>query len=129
DADPAQVQSQLEADTDHRFKAVCVVRNETATGVVTDVHAIRKAMDASQHPALLLVDTISSLGAIDYRHDEWGVAVTVSGSQKGLLLPPGLSFNAISEKALKASETAGMRRSYWDWKEMLAINPTGYFPY
>src|SRR5690606_15756355 len=93
------------------------------------VHAIRKAIDASQHPALLLVDTISSLGSIDYRHDEWGVDVTVSGSQKGLMLPPGLSFNAISEKALKASETAGMRRSYWDWKEMLAINPSGYFPY
>ena len=128
-ADPAQVQSLLEADTERRFKAVCVVHNETATGVVTDVQAIRNAIDVVQHPALLLVDTISSLGSIDYRHDEWGVDVTVSGSQKGLMLPPGLSFNAISEKALKASETGGMCRSYWDWKEMLAINPTGYFPY
>ena len=128
-ADPAAIQALLQADTEHRYKAVCVVHNETATGVVTDVQAIRRAIDACQHPALLMVDTISSLGSLDYRHDEWGVDVTVAGSQKGLMLPPGLSFNAISEKALKASETAGMKRSYWDWKDMLAINPTGYFPY
>ena len=128
-ADPAQVQKLLEADTEHRYKAVCVVHNETATGVVTDVPGIRRAMDASGHPALLMVDTISSLASIDYRHDEWGVDVTVAGSQKGLMLPPGLSFNAISDKALRASETAGMKRSYWDWKDMLAINPSGYFPY
>ncbi len=123
------VQASLEGDRTHRYKAVCVVHNETATGVLTDVQAVRQAIDASGHPALLLVDTISSLGSADYRHDEWGVDVTVSGSQKGLMLPPGLSFNAISAKALAASEKAGMRRSYWDWKEMLAINPTGYFPY
>lgn len=127
--DPAAVTALLRADTGHRFKAVCVVHNETATGVVTDVHAVRKAIDACGHPALLMVDTISSLGSVDYRHDEWGVDVTVSGSQKGLMLPPGLSFNAISAKALQASETATLRRAYWDWHDMLAINPRGYFPY
>lgn len=128
-ASAEEIQSLLEADTAHRYKAVCVVHNETATGVVTDIQAVRKAIDASNHPALLMVDTISSLASIDYRHDEWGVDVTVSGSQKGLMLPPGLSFNAISAKALAAADNAGMRRSYWDWKEMLAINPSGYFPY
>ncbi|NYT37154.1 aminotransferase class V-fold PLP-dependent enzyme [Allopusillimonas soli] len=127
--DPAAVTAVLRADTGHRFKALCVVHNETATGVVTDVHAVRKAIDACGHPALLMVDTISSLGSVDYRHDEWGVDVTVSGSQKGLMLPPGLSFNAISAKALQASETATLRRAYWDWHDMLAINPRGYFPY
>src|SRR5690606_15984418 len=101
----------------------------TATGVTSNVAAVRKAIDAAGHPALLMVDTISSLGSVDYRHDEWGVDVTVSGSQKGVMLPPGLSFNAFSDKALKASETAALPRSYWDWKEMLAINPRGYFPY
>jgi alanine-glyoxylate transaminase/serine-glyoxylate transaminase/serine-pyruvate transaminase len=128
-ADAAQIQSRLAADTQHRIKAVCVVHNETATGVTSDIAAVRKAIDRSAHPALLMVDTISSLGSIDYRHDEWGVDVTVAGSQKGLMLPPGLSFNAISDKALAAADTAGSRRSYWDWKEMIAINPTGYFPY
>lgn len=128
-ADPEQIGKRLAADTGHEIKAVCVVHNETATGVVSDVAAVRKALDDANHPALLMVDTISSLASIDYRHDEWGVDVTVAGSQKGLMLPAGLSFNAISAKALKASETAALLRSYWDWKEMLAINPSGYFPY
>lgn len=127
--DPAQIEARLKADKDHQIKAVCAVHNETATGVTSNISAVRKAIDNSGHPALLMVDTISSLGSMDYRHDEWGVDVTVAGSQKGLMLPPGLSFNAISAKALEASETATLRRSYWDWKEMLAINPTGYFPY
>jgi alanine-glyoxylate transaminase/serine-glyoxylate transaminase/serine-pyruvate transaminase len=116
-------------DTGHAIKAVCVVHNETSTGVTSDIAPVRKAIDAAKHPALLLVDTISSLGSIDYRHDEWGVDVTVAGSQKGLMLPPGLSFNAISEKALAASKTARLPRSYWDWDEMLAGNANGYFPY
>lgn len=128
-ADPEQIGKRLAADSGHEIKAVCVVHNETATGAVSDVAAVRQAIDAAGHPALLMVDTISSLGSVDYRHDEWGVDVTVSGSQKGLMLPPGLSFNAVSAKALKASETAALPRSYWDWKEMLAINPSGYFPY
>lgn len=128
-ADPEQIGRRLAADTGHEIKAVCVVHNETATGVVSNVPAVRKAIDAAGHPALLMVDTISSLGSLDYRHDEWGVDVTVSGSQKGMMLPPGLSFNAVSAKALKAADTARLPRSYWDWKEMLAINPRGYFPY
>ena len=128
-AEADQVQARLAADTQHAIKAVCVVHNETATGVVTDIPAIRKAIDSNSHPALLMVDTISSLGSIDYRHDEWGVDVTVAGSQKGLMLPPGLSFNAVSAKALAASEHATLRRSYWDWKEMIAASPRGYFPY
>lgn len=128
-ADAAQIQARLQADAQHQIKAVCVVHNETATGVTSNIAAIRQAINHSKHPALLMVDTISSLGSIDYRHDEWGVDVTVAGSQKGLMLPPGLSFNAVSAKALAASEHAALRRSYWDWKEMIAINPTGYFPY
>ena len=128
-ADPGQIGKRLAEDSGHEVKAVCVVHNETATGVTSDVAAVRKAIDAAGHPALLMVDTISSLGSVDYRHDEWGVDVTVAGSQKGLMLPPGLSFNAFSAKALKASDTAALPRSYWDWKEMLAINPRGYFPY
>ncbi len=127
--DPAQIETRLAADKAHQIKAVCGVHNETATGVTSNISALRKAMDSSGHPALLMVDTISSLGSMDYRHDEWGVDVTVAGSQKGLMLPPGLSFNAISAKALAATETAALPRSYWDWKEMLAINPSGYFPY
>lgn len=127
--DPAQIEARLVADKAHNIKAVCGVHNETATGVTSNIAAVRKAIDSSGHPALFMVDTISSLGSMDYRHDEWGVDVTVAGSQKGLMLPPGLSFNAISAKALAASETAALRRSYWDWKEMLAINPSGYFPY
>jgi alanine-glyoxylate transaminase/serine-glyoxylate transaminase/serine-pyruvate transaminase len=127
--DPAQVEARLALDKEHRIKAVCVVHNETSTGVTSRVKAIRQAIDRSGHPALYMVDTISSLASIDYRHDEWGVDVTVAGSQKGLMMPPGLSFNAISARALAASKTNAMRRSYWDWAEMLAINPTGYFPY
>src|SRR6187402_3365830 len=128
-ADPEAIEKKLRADTEKRIKAVCVVHNETSTGVTSRIPEVRKAIDAAKHPALLMVDTISSLASIDYRHDEWGVDVTVAGSQKGLMLPPGLSFNAISAKALKASETAKLPRSFWDWKAMLAANATGYFPY
>ena len=128
-ADPAKIIDRLSADKAHQYKGVCVVHNETSTGVVSRIAEIRKAIDHCKHPALLLVDTISSLGSIDYRHDEWGVDVTVSGSQKGLMLPPGLSFNAISAKALAASKTARLPRSYWDWQEMIASNSTGFFPY
>lgn len=128
-ADAALLEAKLREDTGHVIKAVCVVHNETATGVTSRIALVRKAIDAAKHPALLLVDTISSLGSIDYRHDEWGVDVTVAGSQKGLMLPPGLSFNAVSEKALAASKTAKLPRSYWAWDEMLAANKTGYFPY
>ncbi len=118
-ADPAAVEAALREDTAHRIRAVCVVHNETSTGCTSPVAAVRAAIDAAGHPALLMVDTISSLGSIDYRHEEWGVDVTVGGSQKGLMLPPGLSFNAISEKALAAAETAAMPRSFWDWRPML----------
>src|SRR3981189_3903924 len=104
-ADPAAIEKRLKEDTGHAIKAVCIVHNETPTGVVTDVSAVRQAIDAAKHPALLLVDTISSLASMDYRHDAWGVDVTVAGSQKGLMLPPGLSFNAVSGKALKAAES------------------------
>lgn len=128
-ADVEAIGERLRADRGHAIKAVCVVHNETSTGCTSRIDEVRRAMDEAGHPALLLVDTISSLGSIDYRHDEWGVDVTVSGSQKGLMLPPGLSFNAVSEKALKASETARLPRSFWDWKPMLASNATGYFPY
>ena len=128
-ADPAIVEAKLKDDKAHGIKAVCVVHNETSTGVASRIGAIRKAIDAANHPALYLVDTISSLASIDYRHDEWGVDVTVAGSQKGLMLPPGLSFNCISEKARKASPSAKLPRSYWGWDEMLANNKTGYFPY
>ena len=128
-ADVAAIESRLRDDKAHAIKAVCVVHNETSTGATSRVEEVRRAMDAAGHPALLLVDTISSLGSMDYRHDEWGVDVTVSGSQKGLMLPPGLSFNAIGPKALKASESAKSQRSFWDWKPMLAANATGYFPY
>jgi alanine-glyoxylate transaminase/serine-glyoxylate transaminase/serine-pyruvate transaminase len=128
-ADPQVVEERLAADTAHSIKAVCVVHNETSTGVTSRIAEIRQAIDAAGHPALLLVDTISSLGSIDYRHDEWGVDVTVAGSQKGLMLPPGLSFNAISEKALEASQTAKLPKSFWDWKPILAANKNGFFPY
>lgn len=127
--DPTQVEARLAEDRDHTIKAVCAVHNETSTGVTSRIDAVRKAIDAAGHPALLLVDTISSLGSIDYRHDEWGVDVTVAGSQKGLMLPPGLSFNAISDKALAASESARLPRSYWRWDEMLGPNEKGFFPY
>ena len=128
-ADAAVLEAKLREDKAHTIKAVCVVHNETSTGATSRIGLVRKAMDAANHPALLLVDTISSLGSIDYRHDEWGVDVTVAGSQKGLMLPPGLSFNGVSEKARKASANAKLPRSYWGWDEMLAANKTGYFPY
>ena len=128
-ADPDTIAAALRADKSHRIRAVCVVHNETSTGCTSPVAAIRAAIDAEKHPALLLVDTISSLGSIDYRHDEWGVDVTIAGSQKGLMLPPGLSFNAISAKALAASERAKLPRSYWDWTPMIAANEGGWFPF
>ena len=127
--DPQQIEDRLGQDTGHRIKAVCVVHNETSTGSTSRVGDVRMAMDNAGHPALLLVDTISSLGSIDYRHDEWGVDVTIAGSQKGLMLPPGLSFNAVSEKALVAARKGGMRRSYWDWEDHIAANKDGAFPY
>jgi alanine-glyoxylate transaminase/serine-glyoxylate transaminase/serine-pyruvate transaminase len=128
-ADVAGIEAALREDKAHGIKAVCVVHNETSTGCASRIEEVRRAIDAAGHPALLLVDTISSLGSIDYRHDEWGVDVTVAGSQKGLMLPPGLSFNAVSPKALKATETAKLPRSFWDWHPMLKANETGYFPY
>ena len=127
--DPQAVEDRLLADTDGKIKAVCVVHNETSTGSTSAIAEVRAAIDAVSHNALLLVDTISSLASIDFRHDEWGVDVTVSGSQKGLMLPPGLSFNAISEKAVSVSQETGMRRSYWDWSEQIAANADGAFPY
>ena len=127
--DPAVVEAKLREDKQHQIKAVCVVHNETSTGVTCRIGAIRKAIDAAKHPALYMVDTISSLASIDYRHDEWGVDVTVAGSQKGLMLPPGLSFNAVSEKARKASQSAKLPRSYWNWEEMISNNKSGFFPY
>ena len=128
-ADVPALAEALQQDRGHRIKAVCVVHNETSTGCASRIDEVRAAMDAAGHPALLLVDTISSLASIDYRHDAWGVDVTIAGSQKGLMLPPGLSFNAISAKALAAAETAKLPRSYWDWRPMLEANKTGYFPY
>jgi alanine-glyoxylate transaminase/serine-glyoxylate transaminase/serine-pyruvate transaminase len=128
-ADPAIVEKKLKEDTNKEIKAVFVVHNETSTGVASRIGDIRKAIDNAKHPALFFVDTISSLASIDYRHEEWKVDVTVGGSQKGLLLPPGLSFNAISSKALEASKTSNLPKSYWDWKPMLENNKSGYFPY
>lgn len=127
--DPQRVEEVLREDKNHGIKAVMVVHNETSTGVTSRIPLVRKAMDDCSHPALLLVDTISSLGSIEYYHDAWGVDVTVSCSQKGLMLPPGLGFNAISEKALKIAETGGMPRSYWDWHDMLGPNQKGLTPY
>jgi alanine-glyoxylate transaminase/serine-glyoxylate transaminase/serine-pyruvate transaminase len=127
--DAAAIEARLSEDRERRIKAVCVVHNETSTGATSDIAAVRRALDQAQHPALLMVDTISSLASIDYRHDEWGVDVTVAGSQKGLMLPPGLSFNALSQKALAASRAAHLPRSYWNWDEMLAANDHGFFPY
>jgi alanine-glyoxylate transaminase/serine-glyoxylate transaminase/serine-pyruvate transaminase len=128
-ASPDEIAGRLGEDTAHTIKAVMVVHNETSTGVTSRIAEIRKAIDRVKHPALFMVDTISSLGSMDYRHDEWGVDVTVAGSQKGLMLPPGLSFNAISEKALAANATAKLPRYYWDWQEMLKPNRQGFFPY
>ncbi|MEY3429350.1 MAG: hypothetical protein RI930_177 [Pseudomonadota bacterium] len=128
-ADPKIVEQKLSEDKGHKIKALLVLHNETATGIVSNIGKIRKAMDSAKHPALLLVDTISSLASIDYRHDEWKVDVTIAGSQKGLLLPPGLSFNAISQKALDAYSKSTMQKAYWDWKPMLENNKNGFFPY
>lgn len=127
--DPEVVEARLAEDRSKAIKAVMVVHNETSTGVTSNISGIRKAIDRVQHPALLMVDTISSLGSIDYRHDEWAVDVSVSCSQKGLMLPPGLGLTAISEKARAASKTNKMPRSYWDWGEMLKANTNGFFPY
>ncbi|MGE0316085.1 MAG: alanine--glyoxylate aminotransferase family protein [Lautropia sp.] len=123
------VERRLRADTAGTIRAVCVVHNETSTGVTSDIAAVRRAIDAAKHPALLLVDTISGLASADYRHDEWGVDVSVSGSQKGLMLPPGISFNALSARAIDASRKATLPRAFWAWDEMLAMNGDGYFPY
>jgi alanine-glyoxylate transaminase/serine-glyoxylate transaminase/serine-pyruvate transaminase len=128
-ADADAIRARLEKDKAHEIKAVCVVHNETSTGCVSPIAAVRKALDDTGHPALLLVDTISSLCSIEYKHDEWGVDVTVCGSQKGMMLPPGISFNAVSAKAREASKTAKLKRSYWDWEEMIKANATGYFPH
>jgi alanine-glyoxylate transaminase/serine-glyoxylate transaminase/serine-pyruvate transaminase len=127
--DPSDVEALLKNDKAGEIKAVCVVHNETSTGMVNDVAAVRRAIDSAGHAALLMTDTISGLGSIDYRHDDWGVDVSIGGSQKGLMMPPGLSFNAISEKAKKVSATSTMTKSYWSWEEMLKTNATGYFPY
>lgn len=127
--DAARIEARLAEDGAHAVKAVCIVHNETSTGVTSDVAAVRRALDAARHPALLLVDTISSLASIDYRHDEWGVDVTVGASQKGLMLPPGLSFNAVGDRALAAHAAARLPRSYWDWGPILAANGKGFFPY
>jgi alanine-glyoxylate transaminase/serine-glyoxylate transaminase/serine-pyruvate transaminase len=127
--DPAEVAEKLAADKEHRVKAVCVVHNETSTGVASRIPEIRAAIDEARHPALFMVDTISSLASIDYRHDEWRVDVTVAGSQKGLMLPPGLGFNAISDKAIEAAKSAKLTRSYWDWQAMSETGQTGFFPY
>jgi len=127
--DPAQVEAKLAEDRGRSIKAVMAVHNETSTGVTSRIAEVRKAIDRAKHPALFMVDTISSLASMDYRHDEWGVDVTVAGSQKGLMLPPGLSFNAVSDKALAASKSAKLPRSYWSWEEMLSSNKAGWFPY
>ncbi len=128
-ADPDAIEAALREDSAHEIMAVCVVQNETSTGCATRIDEVRAAIDAAGHPALLMVDTISSLASIDMRMDEWGVDVIVAGSQKGLMLPPGMAFNAISPKALAAHETAGLQRAYWDWSDMLGPNANGFFPY
>jgi alanine-glyoxylate transaminase / serine-glyoxylate transaminase / serine-pyruvate transaminase len=125
----AELESRLASDQQHTFKAIMVVHNETSTGVTSRISEIRRAMNNAHHQALLIVDTISSLASTDYRHDEWEVDVTIAGSQKGLMLPPGISFNAISEKAIAANKRAKLPRSYWDWQEMLKPNQTGFFPF
>lgn len=127
--DPAALEARLSDDRAHTIKAVCAVHNETSTGVTSRIPELRRAIDRAKHPALFLVDTISSLASIDYRHQEWGVDVTVGGSQKGLMLPPGLGFNAVSSKALAAAKHARLPKSYWDWTDMLDANRTGFFPY
>src|SRR5690348_3168846 len=128
-ADPAAVEAYLKEDKKHEIKAVCVLHNETATGCLSPIAEIRKAIDRANHPALFIVDTISSLASTDYRHDEWGVDVTVGGAQKGLMLPPGMSFNAISDKALDAAKSSKLPKSFWSWDDMLKMNKVGFFPY
>lgn len=128
-ADANAIEARLKSDSEHKIKAVCVVHNETSTGVTSRIDEVRRAIDAAKHPALLLVDTISSLASVDFCHDDWGVDVTIACSQKGLMLPPGLSFNAISAKALAAAKTSKLPKSYWAWDEMQKPNATGYFPY
>jgi alanine-glyoxylate transaminase/serine-glyoxylate transaminase/serine-pyruvate transaminase len=128
-ADPAAVEARLREDKAKEIKAVCILHNETSTGCLSPIAEIRKAIDKANHPALLFVDTISSLASTDYRHDEWGVDVTVGGAQKGLMLPPGMSFNAVSDKALAANKTSKLPKSFWAWDEMLAMNKVGFFPY
>jgi alanine-glyoxylate transaminase/serine-glyoxylate transaminase/serine-pyruvate transaminase len=128
-ADPKVIEDHLRNDKAHEIKAVCVLHNETATGCLSPIDQIRKAIDAAGHPALFLVDTISSLASTDYRHDEWGVDVTIGGAQKGLMMPPGMSFNAVSEKALRASKTAKLPRSFFQWDDMLTMAKQGFFPY
>jgi len=128
-ADPDTIEQALKADSQHSIKALCVVHNETSTGATSRIAAIRKAIDAANHPALLMVDTISGLASADFRFDEWGVDVAISGSQKGLMLPPGLSFNAVSDKALAANTKAQLPNSYWQWSDMIEANKRGYFPY
>jgi len=128
-ADPEAIRERLAADTGHEIKAVCVVHNETSTGCAARLPEIRQAIDGTGHPALFMVDTISSLGSMDYRHDDWKVDVSVGGSQKGMMLPPGMSFNAISQKALDAAKTARLPKCYWDWNDMLSTNQNGFFPY
>jgi alanine-glyoxylate transaminase/serine-glyoxylate transaminase/serine-pyruvate transaminase len=127
--DAALIEQRLRADSGHRIQAVCVVHNETSTGVTSDIAAVRRAIDAAGHPALLMVDSISGLASADYRHDEWGADVTVSGSQKGLMLPPGISFNALSPKAIERSRSASLPRSFWAWDEIVEMNQGGYWPY
>ena len=122
------IEARLRADAAHAIRAVCVVHNETSTGVTSNIAAVRKAIDAAKHPALLLVDTVSGVGAADYRHDAWGVDVSIGGSQKGLMLPPGISFNAVSAKAIAASKTATQPKAFWAWDEFIEMNKTGYFP-
>jgi alanine-glyoxylate transaminase/serine-glyoxylate transaminase/serine-pyruvate transaminase len=128
-ADAAAIETRLLEDTAHEIKAVCVVHNETSTGAISHINEVRRAIDAAKHPALLLVDTISSLGSIDYRHDEWGADITIACSQKGLMLPPGLSFNAVSAKALNAAKSSTFPKLYWSWAEMAGPNAQGFFPY
>jgi alanine-glyoxylate transaminase / serine-glyoxylate transaminase / serine-pyruvate transaminase len=128
-ADAAVIEEHLRQDKAHEIKAVCVLHNETATGCLSPIQPIRKAIDAAGHPALLMVDTISSLASADYRHDEWGVDVTISGAQKGFMLPPGMSFNAISDKALNAAKSSKLPKAFWSWEDMLTMNKVGFFPY
>jgi alanine-glyoxylate transaminase/serine-glyoxylate transaminase/serine-pyruvate transaminase len=127
--DADRIEARLRQDTKHAIKAVCCVHHETSCGITSDIAAVRQAIDAVGHSALLLVDSISGLASVDYEHDQWGADVTVSGSQKGLMMPPGLGFNALSDRALEAAKNGGSQRSYWDWQEMLASNTSGYFPY